>query len=360
MEMDTLRRQLLHAYLDARKHKRNTVNQLEFERDLESNLLSLAHDLQERRYVLRPSICFIHEKPVKREIVAAHFRDRVVHHLLYSWIYPLCDRSFIYDSYSCRVGKGTLFGIERAKKFIVAENRDFTRECFVLRLDVTGFFMAIRRDILYRQVVELLRCHRWEGIPDRGLCIYLLKKFIFANPLESAKYKSPPSAWDDLPRNKSLKYAAPDCGLPFGNLTSQLFGNVYMNPLDHFVKQNLKVRHYGRYVDDLLLVHHDRRFLLSAIERIRIFMKERLFLILNEKKTKLQSVEKGFDFLGAFALPYRTYPGRRIVANFKECLRRSASFNGQSRIVSYCGLLGHFDAFGMQRKLARIWNKALL
>jgi len=106
------------AYLDARKHKRNTINQLKFERNLEAELLSLHHELKTRTYELRPGICFINELPVKREIIAADFRDRVVHHLLYNRIYPILDKKFIHDSYSCRIGKGTSFGIKRVQGFL--------------------------------------------------------------------------------------------------------------------------------------------------------------------------------------------------------------------------------------------------
>lgn len=118
-------RELYTAYLSARKHKRNTFNQLSFEANLEENLLLLGKELESRRYEISPAVCFINEKPVKREIVAADFRDRVVHHLLFNWINPLFEKHFIYDSYSCRVGKGTLFGINRAKAFVLSESDFF-------------------------------------------------------------------------------------------------------------------------------------------------------------------------------------------------------------------------------------------
>ncbi len=342
---DFLCRELLQCYRDARRHKRNTYNQLKFETNLERNLLELASDLCSRSYELSPSICFINEFPVKREIIAADFRDRVVHHLLYKWLYPIFDRQFIYDSYSCRIGKGTLFGINRARGFVRAASEDFRSECYVLRLDVSGFFMGICRDKLYQLVVEGLNRANWIGVPDRGLADYLIRKIVFQNPLNNSICKSPSSAWDDLPQNKSLKFATPGCGLPIGNLTSQLFGNVYMNPLDHFVKRKLKVRYYGRYVDDMVLVHQNRDFLRSCKERIRDFLKSELFLTLHPQKIYLQSVLNGFPFLGAFILPWRTYPGRRIMKNFKICVHNPLedALSQRFRLQSYCGLLKHFD-----------------
>jgi len=328
--------ELHRAYLDARRHKRSTPNQLKFERRLEAELLSLERELLSFEYELEPSVCFINELPVKREIIAAHFRDRVVHHFLYNRIYPLFDRKFIYDSYSCRVGKGTLFGINRARRFLRACGAEAV--VWVLRLDIQGFFMAIDRKILY----DLLMC----GVGDRidPLTRFLIGKIVFNDPLKGAVFRSPPGAWSDLPRDKSLMGSAPDCGLPIGNLTSQLFANVYLNPLDHFIKRVLKIKYYGRYVDDMLLIHSDRRVLLDAIARIREFLAEELRLTLHPGKIKLQRADKGFAFLGAYIYKRKVIAGRRIIKNFKKCICEPClDFEKQNRRVqSYLGLMSHF------------------
>ena len=336
---------LHNAYLDARRNKRKTRNQLTFERNLERELFALETELQNRTYVLCPGICFINEKPVKREIVAADFRDRVIHHLLYNWISPSFDRQFIHDSYSCRVGKGTLFGIRRAQGFLRAASDDYRNNCWVLRLDIQGFFMAIHRPTLFTLVMNGLNKAHWKGVPDTALCEYLIRKIIFNDPLAHAAFRSPPAAWDNMPKDKSLLGSAPECGLPIGNLTSQLFANVYLNKLDHFIKRDLGIRNYGRYVDDMVLIHSDKQVLLDAIESIRFFLKERLHLILHPRKIRLQPASRGFSFLGAYLLPYRCYPGRRIVKNYRQCLVKPCQdriFQNQ-RIQSYQGLLQHFN-----------------
>jgi len=130
------------------------LNQLRFEVNFENELFKLARELETRAYRLSPSVCFINEEPVKREIVASDFRDRVVQHLLFSWINPIFERQFIYDTYSCRKGKGTLFGIDRARGFLRAASDDYRRDCWALRLDVKGFFMAIDRERLFSLVLE--------------------------------------------------------------------------------------------------------------------------------------------------------------------------------------------------------------
>jgi retron-type reverse transcriptase len=333
--------ELRKAYLDARRNKRNTMNQLKFERGLERELLSLERELWYRTYKIRPSVCFINELPIKREIIAADFRDRVVHHFLYNRIYPIFDRKFIYDCYSCRVGKGTLFGIKRARGFLRSCGASGRGAVWVLRLDIRGFFMAIDKGILFDLVVSGLGGRASE---DSCLDRYLIHKIIFNDPLENARFRSPPDAWDDLPKDKSLIGSSPNCGLPIGNLTSQLFANIYLNPLDHFVKRELKIRYYGRYVDDMVLMHGDKQVLLDAISRIREFLSKELRLILHPRKIKLQPADKGFAFLGAYIYPNTALAGRRLARNFKACVfDPDPDFRRQDcRVQSYLGLLSHF------------------
>ena len=336
---------LYRSYRQARKNKRNTVSQLRFEMDLERNLMELAVELADRSYRPRPSVCFINERPVKREVVAADFRDRIVHHLLCSWLFPIFERLFIYDSYSCRKGKGTLFGVNRARGFLRAASGDFRQDCWVLRLDIKGFFMNIDKDVLFGLVMDGIRREAYSGVSDVGLCDYLVRLIVYLNPLDDAFFKSPPSAWDGLPADKSLKNTDGTRGLPIGNLTSQLFGNVYLNPLDQYVKRVLKIRCYGRYVDDMVLVHSDKRVLLDAVGKIRAFLEERLRLILHPKKISLQPASYGFNFLGVYILPYRVYPGRRLLRNCSAALlRHPDSFpEHRKRLVSYRGMFTHLN-----------------
>lgn len=189
-------------------------------------------------------------------------------------------------------------------------------------------------------------------MPDRDLCVYLLKVFIFSDPLENAFFRSAPDKWVGLPANKSLRNTGKNRGLPIGNLTSQLFGNIYMNPLDHFVKLNLKIRCYGRYVDDMFLIHHDKQALLDSIGKIRNFLHDKLQLTLHPNKVYLQPVNNGFAFLGGYILPWRVYPGRRLAANVLSCLRNPVQpiWRQNNRLISYRGFLKHYDCGRLLRK----------
>ena len=138
---------LFQAYYDARRNKRNTVNALAFEIDYERKLFTLYQEIISGQYEPGQSVCFISFKPVQREIFAASFRDRVVHHLIYSYISPIFERYFISDAYSCRTGKGTSYGIKRLDHFIRSCSRNYHQDCYILKLDISGYFMFMDRSI---------------------------------------------------------------------------------------------------------------------------------------------------------------------------------------------------------------------
>jgi hypothetical protein len=262
-------------------------------------------------YRIARSVCFISFYPVKREIFAGDFRDRIVHHLIFNYLSPIFERIFISDVYSCRVGKGTSYGIRRLDHHIRSCSDNYQRSCYVLKLDISGYFMSIDRRILYRKISESLAPYR-NSVPfDFELVDELVRQVVFNDPVKNCCIKGGRSDWAGLPKSKSLFFADSHLGLPIGNLTSQLFGNLYLDRLDHFITDTLGCRHYGRYVDDFFIVHTDREFLKSLIPRIRDFLASDAELQLHPKKIYLQQVCHGIPFLGAYLKPYRTYVGNR-------------------------------------------------
>jgi len=159
-----LKKQLLYdlfiAYYDARQNKRNSKSALLFERDYESHLFELYENIINRTYEIKQSVCFINFSPVQREIFAAHFSDRIVHHLVYNYISPIFERVFINDSYSCRTGKGTSYGIKRINHFIKACSDNYKKDCYILKLDIKGYFMAINRQLLFEKTIHILEKFR--------------------------------------------------------------------------------------------------------------------------------------------------------------------------------------------------------
>lgn len=370
---DTLLEDLFRAYFDARKHKRNTRNQLRFEMDLEANLIELYNQIRNREYRVGPSVCFMVEHPVKREIFAADFRDRVVHHLLYNYISPMFERTFIADSYSCLKNKGTLYGIERLEHHIRSCSDNYRERCYVLKLDIQGYFMNIDRRIMYETIERVMRkmgprrSHKgkpWNELLDYDLIFFLLREIVFNDPTENCIIRGSRAKWADLPRSKSLFTSPKGCGLPIGNLTSQLFSNIYLNDFDHFVKRRLGHRHYGRYVDDFYIIHRDKELLKRHIREIDAYLKEHLGLTLHPKKIYLQEISKGVTFLGAVVKPYRRYMVNRTRNHFSALLmsmnayirthpRPSRTFlvYMQAAMNSYLGYMTHYKCYKMKLKM---------
>lgn len=356
---------LFQAYYDARKNKRNTINALAFEKHLETNLFALVNEVLSRNYKPKSSICFIVDKPVKREIFASDFRDRVIHHLIYNYISPIFEKTFINDSYSCRLGKETHYGIKRIDHFIRSCSCNYTKDCYILKLDIKGYFMSMYKPLLYEKIEKEIVAQRHKVGVDIELVLYLLKTTIFNDPKVNCHIKGNKKDWEGLPATKSLFYADSDYGLPIGNLTSQLFGHIYLNAFDHFVKGNLGIRYYGRYVDDFILIHSSKGYLPFCIKAIRKYLKKELQLELHPHKIYLQHYSKGVKYLGAVIKPYRIYITDRTKGNFynaiikhnknirdhKPTTEEKAAF--QSSMNSYLGLMKHYKTYKLRKSTIR-------
>jgi RNA-directed DNA polymerase len=264
------------AYEACRKNKRSTLSALEYEIDYESLLVELWRDIVTNQYKPSSSDVFLIKKPVLREVFAAKFRDRIVHHLVIVKLEPLFEKIFIFDSYACRKNRGTLFGIRRVEKFIRQCSENYQTNCYILKLDIRGFFMHISRSLLWQRLLPFIKENYHH--PDQEALIELCRSIIKNDPTERCYIKGKVLDWKFLPKDKSLFGVDKGLGLPIGNLTSQVFANFYMNPFDHFVKHDLGFKYYGRYVDDFILVDQDKKKLQENIEIMRSFLKKRAFL----------------------------------------------------------------------------------
>jgi len=366
-----LKEDLFIAYYDARRNKRNNQDVLAFEMDYERKLFTLYDDIMSRQYQVSPSTAFIITRPVRREIFAGAFRDRVVHHLLFNYLGPIFERLFVNDCYSCRKGRGTMYGIRRLDHFIRSCSENYSRDCWLLKFDISGYFMSIDRTLLYRQVNDTVTRHQAELAGDWETIRYLLKKTIFHNPIKDCIVKGSSADWRGLPRNKSLFYSGEGRGLPIGNITSQLFGNVYLLDFDNFMKRVLGSRYYGRYVDDCVAVHRDKNFLLAALEAARQYLPAHLKLEVHPLKVYLQPVSRGGKFLGVFLKPHRIYIANRTKGKFYAALRRWGRLlvvdHGNEQIQklvavlnSYLGLMGHWNTWRLRRRMVTSQFPALV
>ena len=298
---------LFELYFQCRKNKRYSFGALTFEVDFENNLMQLYRELQTKTWHPGSCNCFIVDKPVKRKIFAAPFKDRIVHHILISELEPCFEKYFIYDSYACRKGKGTHMAIKRLFHFINSQTCNNSQEAWILKMDIKGFFMNIERKKLYEKLELFIETKYRQSLLEKletdknkkfkgqwifdlkeieeklSFVKYLTREIVFNDPTCSVNYKSPKRAWEGLPKDKSLFTTKTGYGLPIGNLTSQVFANFYLTEFDQFLK-------------------------------------EELGLTLHPKKIYLQPAKIGVPFLGAYIKPNYIMAGKRVLKNFPNTI----------------------------------------
>ncbi|MGD0585562.1 MAG: RNA-directed DNA polymerase [Oryzomonas sp.] len=338
--------ELLCAYYDCRRRKRTTINALKFETNMERNIMDLYRDLRDGSYRPGTSICFVVTRPKPREVWAADFRDRVVHHLLYNRIADRFHRSFIADSCACIPGRGSLYGATRLEHKVRSITLNWSRQVYYLKLDLANFFVSIDKNILR----ELLAAK----IPEPWT-MHLAETILFHDPREDVRIKSTPELLALIPPHKSLFNQPAHLGLPIGNLSSQFFANVLLDPLDQYVKHRLKARHYIRYVDDMVLLHESPEWLNNAVNEIGTFVEQRLHMSLNPRKTILQPISRGVDFVGQVIKPWRRVLRRTTRENAAARIAGKEGMDFVRSVNSYLGLLRQSDHSHIARaRLARV------
>lgn len=352
-----LLKQLFIAERKARKGKTMTRDVYLFELNLMVNLKQLAHDIWTHQYKPGRGIAFIVDRPVVREIFAAPFRDRIVHHFLYNMVYDWWDRRLINDSYSCRKNKGAIYGIERLKKRIRSVSCNYTVPTYVLKLDIKGYFMSLRHDLIYERVCWGLTRQFSTRPETRKLLEYLWHEVIFDKPCDGVRIRGKWSNWEKLPKDKSLFFQLPEVGIVIGNLSSQLLSNIFLDLLDRYIIFELGYKAYGRYVDDFYIIvqEKDRKKLLADIPKIEKFLKEQMALTLHPKKRYFQEVHKGVEFLGAVVYPYFVVPTKRFKNNFyRSAAEVGMGYRDVAAITSYLGRLKHMNG---QKLAAEVFRR---
>lgn len=344
------------AYLEARKGgKRSTRDEHQFELNADENLVKLRDDILAKTYRPSRSTAHIIHNPVIREIFAATFRDRVVHHLIFDTVYDWWDNRFIYDSYSCRVGKGTLLGIQRLDYHIRAASENYKKEVYVLKMDIQGYFMSLpRRDLYERAMWGLDR--QFEGRKDTKeyeLMKFLWYQTIMDDPIHGVKKRGSLDGWKELPDSKSLFKQEPGKGIVIGNLTSQLLSNVYLDMLDRFIVYDLGYKHYSRYVDDFYIVVDEAGVaqLKKDIKAIEMFLATKK-LTLHPRKRSLRKSSQGVPFLGAVVYNNHIVMGERLKRNIRiACREVMMGIRDERTVISYMGHTKYMDSAVMLEKL---------
>jgi RNA-directed DNA polymerase len=320
----------------------------------EKNIKKLYNDIVSGNYQIGRSKRYIVKDPVIREIVVIPFRDRIIQHLVAYYLTPLFELQRIYDSYANRVGKGTLLGIQRMDHHIRSVSHNYTREARILKCDIQSCFMSLSRTLVRELVTR--RVFAVTTLWDKSLILSLINTIIFHDYV-TGRYDCTSSAMRNiLPVKKSMINCLPWHGFPLWNLTSHLFANIMLHELDLFVKHELHIPWYGRYVDDFVCIHPDQEYLKTCIHRIACFLKEHLCLSLHPKKIYFQPVTHGVLFLGVNIKPYCRLVGKRIIKKSTHLVNNTPKNHSvdtgktvAQRINSYLGLMRHHSSFALRK-----------
>ena len=301
--------------------KRKKSDVVAFSARLMDNIIILHHGLVNHTYNHSSYQAFRINDPKPRQIHKSLVRDRLLHHAIHRILYPFFDRTFVSDSFSCRIGKGTHKALNRFRKFGCEVSRNNTRTCWILKCDIRKFFENIDHEILLAVLKEY--------IPDRKI-IWLMEKVIFSFS------------------------SAPDRGLPLGNLTSQLFVNIYMNKFDQFIKHKLKAKYYIRYADDFVVFSDDKSWLEELLPKIGDFLSEQLKLNIHPDKVFIKTLASGVDFLG-----WVHFPDHRVLrTTTKRRMFKRAEENPKQEVInSYRGLLSHGNAYKLRKNVIGEFDK---
>ena len=345
------------AYRDCRKNKRNSLSALEYELDYELNNYELWRQLNDKTYAIGTSVAFCVTYPKLREVFAASFRDRIVHHLIINKFMPIIEGEMIDSSYNCRKGKGVLYGIRDMQSKIQRVTHYGARQAYCLKCDIKGFFMSIDKDIMYRIIENVIR-ERYDG-EDIEWWLWLINMVVYHRPEQNCEWHGDPSLRNGLEPGKSLM-TSNGRGLPIGNYTSQIFANLYMTIFDRWITQQLSVDdEYGRFVDDFVIMSTDKRKLLSLIGSMKKFLSERLHLTLHPNKICLTKASQGVKFTGYVIRQDRIYCASHTV---NRMLRMINEWNNDCnpdvdryicRYNSYSGFLVHCSSYKIRE---RAWD----
>jgi hypothetical protein len=339
---------LVQAYLDCRRNKRGRASAQAFEARAEHRLFDLYERLAGGHWRPGRSICFVVHRPRPREVWAAPFEDRIVHHLLYNQVAARFQASFLADSCACIPGRGTLYGARRLERHVRSCTHNWSRPAYYLKLDLANFFVSIDKRALRDQLRRRITEPWWRSLAET---------ILMHDPRGDVLVRGRPSELALVPPHKSLFNAPPDHGLPIGNLPSQFCANVLLDELDQHIKHRLRAPWYVRYVDDMVLLHPSAQWLGVIRQQIAAKLAD-LHLQLNPRKTILQPVARGVDFVGQVIRPWRRTTRRTTLVTALQRLMEMPAADTYASGNSYLSLVrqathNHAERVALCRTLLR-------
>lgn len=347
--------EVFEAYEDCIKNKRNTSNAREFEIDYIEKVTRLCDDINDGTYEIGKSIAFVVTFPVYREVFAADFMDRIVHHLVIKELMPYFEKYFIKESFSCMEGKGVLYGVKTMFEYIKECTENYTKDAWILKMDIKSFFMSINKQLL-ADMIDNFIVEYYENDRKKEKLRELCKQIVLHHPELNCEKRGDQSLWTKLDPNKSLFNVGYERGLPIGNLTSQIFANFFLTKLDRFIKETLGFKYYGRYVDDFMIVSSDKEKLKSSVDKIIEFAQRELKLTIHSNKRYFQHYTKGVQFIGSVIKPNRIYVLNRTKGSLYYKLRNLFNNPDEKRldklimtVNSYIGYMKHYNTYNIRK-----------
>lgn len=343
------------AYQDCIRNKRNTSNAREYELDYVENVTRLCDDINDGTYQIGKSIAFVVTFPVYREVFAADFRDRIVHHLVIKELMPYFEKYFIKESFSCMKDKGVLYGVKTMTEYMKECTENYTKDAWILKMDIKSFFMSINKELLANMLDDFIVEH-YENPKKKWKLRQLCYQIVMHHPELNCEKRGDISLWNKLEPHKSLFNVGYERGLPIGNLTSQIFANFFLTKLDKFIKETLGFKYYGRYVDDFVIICTDKERLKACTNQIVEFAKRELKLTIHPNKRYFQHYTKGVKFIGSVIKPNRIYVLNRTKGTLYYKLVNL--FNEPSKekldklimtVNSYIGYMKHYNTYNIRK-----------
>ncbi len=312
---------LLEAWKEFLKGKRNKKDVQDFHYQLSDNVVALHKELKDKTYKHGGYYAFNISDPKPRNIHKASVRDRLLHHAIYRQFYKFFDNTFIHDSYSCRRFRGTHKAVERFRSFAFKASRNNTKTLWILKCDVRKFFASIDHNIM----LKILK----DRIDDQDVLLLVTRVI------------------------ESFQSTGVGKGLPLGNLTSQLLVNVYMDKFDQFVKHSLKAEYYIRYADDFVIMSRDKDWLSEILLLVESFLQKELALKLHPDKISIRTFASGVDFLG-----WVHFPDHRILRTVtkKRMFNKIKKSRSLDRLTSYRGLIEYGNTQKIRRQIDESTN----
>lgn len=353
---------MLDAYVACRKNKRYNNSAVLFEMDYPNLLYELWADIIDGTYKIGPSIAFIIQIPRVREVFAALFRDRIVHHLLYDKFNPFLDKYFIENSFSCRPKKGTSLAIKTLSVIVEEVSCGYQKDCWIFKFDIKAFFMSINKNIQFSILEKLV--NRFYHEPDKEVLLHLSKLVIFDLPQTKCIFNCKRSLWDNIDKGKTLFNKDANHGQPIGNLTSQLFANMVLDLIDKIILAMLPGIHYCRYADDSSYVVADKKLGLKILAKVKYILKTKLDLELHPNKIYIQHFSKGVKFVGGVVKPNRNYISNKVMYGFEQLIEKYIKLSREhpiqfrnnldmfvSSVNSYLGTISKYATYNFRKQL---------